>query len=277
MIIDAHTHLGRNEHISGTPDQLLKSMDKAGIDKAMVFAGEMNDCPNEWMLEQLAPHKDRLFGVFAVNPQLYKYDGSTFSIYDKDRQVALKHDKEAIQKITDWYGEGKIVACKFYTGYDHYYPNEIMFYLDFLNRVGCPAIFHSGDCLNSVKHAKLKYAHPLHIDEVAVEFPKINFIIAHVGFPWHRDTAEVCYKNDNVYTDISGFVYGEFTREDQTKFDHVLDDFLQIAGSDKLLFGTDWPISDQSSYVDTVNNCIPKDIVSTTFLSQNAQRVFRLR
>src|SRR5579864_8797364 len=59
MIIDSHTHLGRNEHIKSTAKELLKSMDAAKIDKALVFAGEMNDCPNSWMLEQIKKHRDR--------------------------------------------------------------------------------------------------------------------------------------------------------------------------------------------------------------------------
>lgn len=47
MIVDTHTHLGRNSHINYFAKDLLKSMDKAGIDKSLVFAGKLNDCPNE--------------------------------------------------------------------------------------------------------------------------------------------------------------------------------------------------------------------------------------
>jgi len=259
MIIDAHTHLGRNDHIRGTADQLLKSMDKAGIDKSLVFAGEMNDCPNEWMLEQIAPHKDRLLGVAA-----YNHNAST----------PWPHT----EKLVNWYGEGKIVAVKFYTGYGHFYPAEKAHVLPYLEGVGCPAIFHSGDCLNSVKHAKLKYAHPLHIDEVAVDYPKMNFIIAHMAYPWVRDAAEVCYKNDNVYSDMSGFVYGEFDPSEVRKFSNSINSFLDIAGNGKLLFGTDWPISDQSSYVKTVQTLFEQSMCpAAEFLSQSTRLAFHLK
>lgn len=278
-IIDCHTHLGRNDHIRVSADQLLESMDEAGIDKSLVFAGELNDAPNEWVLEQIAPHKDRLLGVASVNPQWEaKY---LSSIYDTERQAA---DKEAIKKIIDWYGEGKIVACKFYVGYDHYYPSDPDNFLQALNDLGCPAIFHSGDCLNSVKCAKLKYAHPLHIDEVAVDYPKMNFIIAHMGFPYVRDAAEVCYKNDNVYTDISGFVYGKFEGKDSSKFNKAISEFLDIAGSSKLLFGTDFPIANQLSYIETLksmadqeNDFYVKMIYSPEYMTYNTKRVFNLK
>lgn len=239
MIIDSHTHIGRNEHINATVKQLLESMDKAHIDKALVFAGDMNDCPNNYLLSELKPHHDRLMAVVSAQP--FKFE-------------KMSDIQKNAGQLADLYQDGSIVAVKFYTGYDYYYPGDrlVQDYLIDLEDVGCPAIFHSGDCLNSCKGAKLKYAHPLHIDDVAVDFPNMNFIIAHMGFPWHRDAAEVCYKNANVYADISGFVYGNFTGEDQTKFHKVLDEFLEIAPSDKLLFGTDWPISNQGSYMDAL-------------------------
>jgi predicted TIM-barrel fold metal-dependent hydrolase len=257
MIIDCHTHLGRNEHINASVDQLLNSMDEAKIDKALVFAGELNNAPNKWVLEQTASHRDRLLPVAAYihSPQ--------WKIED--------------MWLAEWYAEGKIAAVKFYVGYDHFYPTDISGILHELNKVGCPAIFHSGDCLNSVKCAKLKYAHPLNIDEVAVDYPKMNFIIAHMAFPWVRDAAEVCYKNDNVYADISGFVYGKFEGSDVTKFRKVIGEFLDIAGSDKLLFGTDWPISNQKSYV-SVTNDLYGDAAYTSVqsLSQNVMKAFKL-
>jgi uncharacterized protein len=255
MIIDCHTHLGRNEHINANAKQLLESMDEAGIDKALVFAGELNDCPNNWMLEQIAPHKDRLLGVAA-----YRHT-------DQWKQ-------EDIQLI-EWYGEGKIVAVKFYTGYDHFYPANVNGILYELNKVGCPAIFHMGDCLNSVKKAKLKFANPMLIDDVAVDFPNMNFIIAHMAYPFQREAAEVCYKNDNVFTDVSGFVYDNFKESDRIKFKKVINEVLDISSSDKLLFGTDWPIANQVSYIDALDNCYG-ELMTPQSLTQNIERAFKL-
>ena len=263
MIIDCHTHLGRNEHISARVSELLKSMDKAKIDKALVFAGQLNALTTDDMLKEIAPHTDRLYGVAAIHPT--------------DPQFTKMSDiQNDAKNVADLYLEGKIVAAKFYLGYDHYYPTDRLVedYLMYMEDVGCPAIYHCGDCLNSVKSAKLKYAHPLNIDEVAVDYPKMNHIIAHVGFPWVRDTAEVCYKNSNVYTDISGFVYGEFSDLEKVKFDKMLGEFLDIASSEKLLFGTDWPISNQASYVSTTR-FLPREFDSET-LSKNVKIAFKL-
>jgi uncharacterized protein len=256
MVIDCHTHLGRNEHINCTVKQLLNSMDQSGIDKALVFAGELNDCPNSYLLKELAPHKDRLYGVAAWHPN--------FNSYDVDMLKGMVDNKE-------------VVAVKFYLGYDHWYPNDKEIYkvLDTLQGKNITAIFHCGDCLNTVKGAKLKYAHPLGIDEVAVDYPDQKIVMAHMAYPWHRDAAEVCYKNANVYSDISGFVYGDFSILDKVKFQQTINEFMFIAGSEKLLFGTDWPISNQDSYV-KVLDAIYGQQHDAESLSKNIVKVFNL-
>src|SRR5271169_877085 len=116
----------------------------------------------------------------------------------------------------------------------------------------------------------------------AVDFPRLKIVIAHMGYPWHRDAAEVVYKNRNVYADISGFVYGDFQREDTIKFKRTLDQFIDVAGSaEKLLFGSDWPISNQDSYmrvmtriIDMANN--GKDRDDKLNILSNATKVFNL-
>lgn len=273
MIIDCHTHLGRNEHVKASVSELLESMDSAKIDKALVFACDFNDCPNNYLLSELKSHRDRLLPVVAIHPHKWK------------KMTEILTDS---QRIADMYQAGDIVAAKFYTGYDHYYPGDEVCreYLTDLEDVGCPAIFHMGDCLCSINHAKLKYAHPLGIDEVAVDFPDMNFIIAHMGNPWIRDTAEVCYKNKNVYTDISGFVYGKFGSDDLNTFKKYLEEFIEVAGhdhADKLLFGTDWPISNQKSYLEalewasvTTHHHTKSGIYSAEYMTKNVIKAFKL-
>lgn len=257
MIIDTHTHIGRNEKFQGVK-QLLESMDKAKIDKALVFASNVGDCPNEYLLQEIAPHKDRLYGVARFDGEIgYKNHGV----------------REWANRTRDWHGENKIVAVKFYTGYEHYYPIDKSTFLTHLSSIGCPAIFHSGDCLAGETKAKLKYAHPIHIDEVAVDFPNMKFIIAHMGFPWVIDAAEVCYKNANVYADMSGFVYGEFLAPDFYKFTKMIQEFIDICPSDKLMFGSDWPISNQASYISAINkNFVDQENI----MCKTAEKVFKL-
>jgi len=253
MIIDSHTHLGRNEHINVSVDELLRSMDAAKIDKALVFAGKLNNHPNEDMYKNIAPHQDRLYGIAAWHPN--------------DTQ----HDLFLLERSIE---EGKVQGVKFYLGYDHWYPTDLRIYdvLEILQEKKIPAIFHCGDCLCTVQQAKLKYAHPLGIDEVAVDHPNLKIVIAHMAYPWERDAAEVCYKNKNVFADVSGFVYGAFDAKNIVDFKKVLDEFTTVAGgTDKLLFGSDFPISNQKSYVETID-----DLIGMKTISENIHKVFNL-
>lgn len=72
-------------------------------------------------------------------------------------------------------------------------------------------IIHTGDTYS--RTAKVRMAHPLLVDDVAVDYPDVKFVMCHLGNPWFQDAAEVLYKNDNVYADISGLTLGEFTYE----------------------------------------------------------------
>lgn len=268
MIIDCHAHIGRNEHIKATAEELIKSMDNAGIDKALVFAGHINDCANKWMLEQIKPFKDRLYGVASVN---------LAGIMSQYGTTGLSYNDMSINDMLDALNQGA-VALKLYTGYEHYNPNSerVRHVLEIVNGYNKPVIFHTGDCLASITHAKLKHAQPIDIDDVAVDYPKINFIIAHMGFPWHREAAEVCYKNANVYSDISGFVYGDFKGGEKLKFNKVLNEFMDIAGHDKLLFGTDYPISNQSSYINFFKSQYSESLTPEE-LSLTTSKVFNIK
>jgi predicted TIM-barrel fold metal-dependent hydrolase len=245
MIIDSHCHLGK-KNIVATAAQLVASMDDAGIDKSLVLAGKMNEYATEVMLADIEPYKGRLYGVGSVSPVMRSM-GYDVSYY--------RETEHLFNTIETAFKENKIYAVKFYPGYEHYYPNDpiLRAYLKICVKYNKPAIFHSGDLYNKFPNAKLKYAHPLHIDDLAVDMPDLKIVIAHIGYPFIREAAEVCYKNKNCYTDTSGFVYGDFTDKDVNNYRKVIEEFMRIAGgTEKLIFGSDWPISNQKPYVSVI-------------------------
>jgi predicted TIM-barrel fold metal-dependent hydrolase len=236
MILDAHTHLGKKRIIAKPPD-LIASMDSAKIDKALVFAGKFTETATEDLLTQIAPYNGRLFGIGSWSP---------------------KNDEPTPERIEQLLREGKIHGMKFYPGYEYFYPHDHVLhpYMELLVKYDRPAIFHSGDTFNGANGARLRFAHPLEIDDLSVEFPKLKIIIAHLGNPWVIDAAEVCFKNENVYADCSGFVYGDFKDNDFMFFRMAVNEFKRVAGGqDKVIFGTDWPISHQQDYIQAAITC----------------------
>ena len=51
--------------------------------------------------------------------------------------------------------------------------------------------------------APLRYAHPLVMDEIAIRFPDLTVVMAHIGHPWQADTIAVIRKHPNVWADVS--------------------------------------------------------------------------
>ncbi len=257
MIIDAHTHIGHKIIVAG-PADLIQSMDESGVTTSLVFAGHVNACPTQTLLDEIAPHRDRLLPVGVISP--------------------LEELQETATTLEEMLREKKLAAVKFYLGYEHFYPTDAVVrpYLELLAQYGVPAIFHTGDCYGKVGGAKLKYAHPLGLDELAVDMPKLTIVMAHMGNPWLTDGAEVCYKNPNVYADCSGLICGDFERSTRKKYIANVRQFLEyVENPEKLLFGTDWPIANQAPYVWATEEALRGASVKTELvMGGNAARVY---
>jgi hypothetical protein len=139
-----------------------------------------------------------------------------------------------------------------------------------------PVVFHTGD--TDSQWAKLKYADPLTVDEVAVDHPKVTFVLAHAGNPWIESAAEVAYKNPNVYLDGSAFLIGDLKQTAPEQIETYLVKpvrwiFNYIGDPTKLMFGTDWPLTDIGPYLEAFKRAIPREHWKAVF-HDNAARVY---
>ena len=84
---------------------------------------------------------------------------------------------------------GRVKAIKAYLGYLHHGPESPGYvpYYELAATYYLPFIFHTGDTYSTT--AKVKFAHPLLVDEVAVDHRGVNFVMAHFGNPWVVDAA----------------------------------------------------------------------------------------
>ena len=142
-----------------------------------------------------------------------------------------------------------------------------------------PVVFHTGD--TDSRQAMLKYADPLTVDEVAVSHPKVTFVLAHAGNPWIESAAEVAYKNPNVFLDGSAFVIGDLKQTTPEQIETYLVKpvrwiFDYVGDPTKLMFGTDWPLTDIGPYLEAFRRAIPREHWKAVF-HDNAARVYGLR
>jgi predicted TIM-barrel fold metal-dependent hydrolase len=264
MLIDAHTHV-RMDELEHNVKGLIASMKKNGIDKAMVLANDPKFCNTEYVIKAAAPYGDAFYPI---------------------AMLSLVARRPSLRRFEEWLRTGQIYGAKFYPGYEYFYPGSPRFmklfrpYLKLLAKYNRPAMFHAGDLLvdETTTKARLKYAHPLWIDDLATEMPYLKIVICHMGYPWVIDAAEVCYKNPSVWVDLSGFVYGKTGPDDYFKFQKFLGRFREVCGDPKkLIFGTDWPIADDhESYLYTLKALIPASEHELVFRG-NAELVFGLK
>ncbi len=184
-------------------------------------------------------------------------------------------------RVEEGLKSGKYGCIKIYLGYvkrwaaaEEYRPLYRL-----AEKYDVAVVFHTGDTYDIDGH--LKYADPLTIDEVAVEFRKVRFVIAHLGNPWIQSAAEVAYKNPNVWLDGSALLIGDLSKEPKAKVDEYVVKPLRWAfgyleNPKKLLFGTDWPLARVGPYIEAFKRAIPKEHWRAVF-HDNAVEVFKLK
>ncbi len=194
-----------------------------------------------------------------------------------------RSDRNHLTRVEAALKQGKVKALKAYLGYLHLSPSAPGYlpYYRLAAKYGIPVIFHTGDTYST--KAKLKYSHPLQIDEVAVDFPETNFVLAHFGMPWTTDAAEVMYKNKNVWADLSGMFAGDrqyFARLEQEgmlgrSIKRIQEGIEYAEAPERFLYGSDWPLAQMSIYHDFVLQLIPEKH-RRAILHDNAMKLFNL-
>ena len=191
--------------------------------------------------------------------------------------IAETYDTAALDAAL---ASGTYQCIKVYLGYVHHYASDLFYapVYALATTYDLPVVFHTGDPASD--RAKLKYAHPLTIDDVAVEYPHLTFVMAHVGNPWWKTAAEVAHKNPNVYLDASALVVGDLSAYSSAAIDtYVVEPLRWVFGyldnPQKLLFGTDWPLVSMRPYIRAFKRAIPRQHWDEVFYG-NAVGVFKL-
>ena len=264
MIIDCHVHL--NRYGEGQPSDLREryrelraEMDRHGVDYALVLSSYMenDDRPNTRRILEVVDGDPHVGVVAAVSYTHYRASDLA------DLRVML-HD-------------GLIKGFKLYPGYEPFYVHDprMRVVYELAAEFGVPVMIHTGDTYDP--NGRIKFSHPIEVDEVAVEFRDVTFVICHLGNPWITDAMEVIYKNENVVGDISGFTLGQFEERFERFMLSQVHEVIAFAGDpSKLLYGTDWPIADMGSYVRFVNNLQLTEEENDLIFWRNAARLFRI-
>jgi hypothetical protein len=175
----------------------------------------------------------------------------------------------------------KCVGIKIYPGYIPIYPNSGFYnsIFELLIKYNKVLAVHTGMLANL--RGKLKYAHPLHLDDVAVDYPNLRIVMCHFGNPFLSEAAAVMERNHNIYADLSGLIEGifdvrEFMR-DENSYIEVLKTWINYVGDNKrFMFGSDWPAVKCDVYSEFVTELFaPNDIED--ILVNNALKIYNIK
>jgi uncharacterized protein len=268
MLIDCHVHLN-NYHTAQdeTPRpteanvaRLFDEMEKHGVDHSVVLTSYKVDVDR--------PSVEHVLEILANDPRTTVVEGLRWR---GDSRTDLFHMEERIR-------DGLVKGIKLYPGYDHYAINDPS--LETVFRIAAkydvPVMIHCGDTYE--RTAKVRMAHPLLVDDVAVDFPEVRFVICHLGNPWFQDTAEVLYKNDNVFADISGLILGDFTYDFERYVVMRVKEMIAYMGKPgvQLMYGSDWPLVEMAPYVKFLNNLDLDDEAWENVAWRTAVRLFKI-
>jgi uncharacterized protein len=272
-IIDCHVHLNAYDKINKQEGKLfsleemsnalLQSMDNNNVDYSVIISS--------YRVNDDRPSTSQILDIIKRNDNLSNRVGvvAGFTIDN--------HTDEDLKNYRQWMKDGLIIGVKLYCGYEHYYPCDERYQrvYDMCIEYGCPVMIHTGDVFSST--GKLKYAHPMNVDDIAVDNPELKIVMCHLGNPWIIDCQQILYKNRNVYADISGLVVGDFTLSAGKRYMNQVKDLLDYIGQPhSLLYGSDWPISNMHSYLAFVRGLELEKESYDLLMYKNTKHIFGL-
>jgi len=192
-------------------------------------------------------------------------------------EADIKHTYAAVEQNLR---RKNCVGVKLYPGYNRHYAYDSIYspVYELAEQYDKPVAVHTGELVFA--SAQLKYCHPLTLDETAVSFPRVRFVMCHLGNPWIVEAAAVLGKNHNVAADLSGLLEGmldfpAYVREQEGYISHIKTWLAYLGAYDRLMFGTDWPLANIKNYIDFVKILIPDRHHEAVF-SDNARRIYGL-
>ncbi len=210
--------------------------------------------PNEEIAEAAQQNSDMMIAFASIDPHKGKMGA-----------------REARRLIT----EHGVKGFKFHPTVQGFHPNDKVGWpiYEVIAEFNLPAIFHSGHSgigsgMRCGGGLRLEYSNPMHLDDVAMQFPDMNIVIAHPSWPWQDEALSVCLHKPNVYIDLSGW--------SPKYFQPQLVQYANTLLRDRMLFGSDFPLITPERWMKDFTEAGFKPEVHSMILKDNAARLLKL-
>jgi hypothetical protein len=210
--------------------------------------------PNEEVAEVAHEHADALIPFASIDPHKGK--------------MGVREARRLIEE----YG---VRGFKFHPSSQGFYPNDRMAYrlYEVIEAAGLPALFHTGQTgvgagAPGGMGIRLKYSNPIHLDDVAADFPNLTIIMAHPSFPWQDEALAVATHKPKCFIDLSGW--------SPKYFPPILIQYANSILKERVLFGSDYPVITPDRWIADFQNLPIKPEVRPLIMKRNAARLLGL-
>jgi hypothetical protein len=234
MIVDCHTHVWERAHFS---DALLRETETAypgarlavrledhwnamgPVDRAIVFGLQARATgfavPNDYVAEYVGRHPEKLIGFASVDPS----------------------DEAAVEELGRAVRELGLSGLKLGPVYQNVHPHDPRIYRVYRAAADLriPILIHQG--ATYPRNAPLEYAQPVLLERVALDFPELRIVVAHLGHPWEAETIVLIRKQPNVFADVSALFYRPWQFYNSMR---LAEEYGVLR---KLLLGSDYPFT----------------------------------
>jgi len=107
--------------------------------------------------------------------------------------------------------------------------------LEVAEELDVPLLTHTGP----LPGLRSKHSHPIHLDDVALDFPKLKIIAAHMGDMWWRDWVAIAKYKKNIYGDLA--MWQLMAGRELGRFRRVMREIIDDVGVEQVLFASDAP------------------------------------
>ena len=182
---------------------------------------------------------------------------------------------EGVREARRLVDSGLVHGLKLHPPLQQFFPDDRIAYplYEVFAEAGLPVLFHTGHSgigtgMPGGGGIRLKYGNPMHIDDVAVDFPTMPIVMAHPSFPWQDEAISICLHKPTVYIDLSGW--------SPKYFSPTLIHYANTLLKTKVLFGSDYPLITPDRWIADFGKIAIRDEVRPLVMKDNALRLFGL-
>jgi uncharacterized protein len=278
VAIDVHTHAWKSA--LAVDDKLTDSQEAMG--RYFRYQPQHQTVPE---MAQMYRKLKMAFVVFTVdspreprkisNEEIAELAGKNSDVAIPFASISPHRGKEGVAEARRLIKDFGVRGFKFHPSVQEFFPDDKLAYplYEVIAEARLPALFHTGQTgvganTRGGGGIRLKYSNPLHLDDVAADFPDMPIVLAHPSFPWQEEALSVATHKPQVYIDLSGW--------SPKYFPPILVQYANTLLKDKILFGSDYPVIAPEKWIEEFDKLPIKPEVRPKIMKENATRLLGL-